>query len=119
MGSIKKDKLFYIIFVLTILVIRLGVFLFPQRKITIGGVGIYHFWIGVILMLVFLLITRRYSLLRMGVFSVGLGIITDELTFMLTGAGTLVNYWSAYSIVGVILLAAIVFVFRKSLVRKI
>lgn len=115
----KKENLFYIAYILTILVIRIGVFLFPQRKIIIDGTIIHHFWIGVILVLIFLIIPKIYNSFRMILFSIGLGIITDELIFMILGGGTVQEYWSIYSVSGTIILAAITFVIRKEIVCDI
>lgn len=114
----KKEDIFYFIFVLTILVIRLEVFLFPSNKIIVAGIRINHFWIGVILILFVLLLSKRYNGLRIAIFSIGLGLVADELIFMIFGNRTINDYWSIYSISGLIMTMIIVLVSRKKLVRK-
>jgi len=52
-------------------------------------------------------------------FPVGLGIVADELIFMIIGNRTISDYWSLYSVFGVIMIIAIVFVFREKLLSKI
>ncbi len=115
----KKDNIFYLIFILTILSMRLGVFLFPTRKLIISGVTVHHFWVGVILIFLVMLLAKRYNGLRMAVFSAGSGLTADELIYIILGGKTVNEYWSVYSVSGVIIMAAIVFVIRKWLIRKI
>ena len=117
----KRSNIFYFIFTLTILITRLGVSLFPSNQIIVYGVRINHFWIGIILILLVLSLSKsyNYNVLKMVLFSVGLGITTDELFFMIFSNRTINDYWSIYSIAGLIISTVIVFIFREKLLSKI
>lgn len=115
----KKENIFYLILVLTILVIRTWVFFFPLRRIIISGVLINHFWLGIILILFSLLLPKKYLKLRVVAFPIGLGLIIDELIFIILGGGTVNDYWSIYSLSGVIILMVIVFILRSKFVKNI
>ncbi len=115
----KRGNVFYLIFILTILAMRLAVFLFPQRKLIIGGVIVHHFWIGAILILLVLLLTKRYNKLRTTFFAIGLGLVTDELIYIAIGDGAVSEYWSTHSVSGAIMTATIIFAIRGWLTRKV
>lgn len=111
----KKENIFYLIFILTILAIRTGVFFFPQRKIIIDGVIIHHFWIGIILISLALLLAKRYSKLKRILFPLGLAAMADELVYIAFGGATVSDYWMNYSVFGAIILSAIIFFLRKKI----
>lgn len=115
----KRVNIFYIIFVLTILAIRLEVFIFPANKIIVNGLRVNHFWIGSILVLITLLSLKNYKALKMIIFPIGLGLVADELTFMIFSNRTITDYWSVYSIAGLVISMIIVFIFREKLLSKI
>lgn len=115
----KKENIFYLICILTMLAIRTAVFLFPQRKIIIDGTIIHHFWIGIILTLLVLLLPQIYNGLRIIIFSIGLGLVADELIYLLLGGRTVSEYWSIYSVSGAVIMAVIIFLIREKLARKI
>lgn len=115
----SRGNIFYLISVLTILGIRLGVFLFPAGKVRVSGVPIHHFWIGVFVIALALLVPKPQKLARLILFSFGFAGFADELTFMLRGDGTLANYWSPYSIYGVIVVMMTVLLLRNKIVGKI
>ena len=112
-----KGWIFFLVFFLTILTIRFFVFLFPAKKMIISGTLIHHFWIGLALVLIALLI-RGFEF-NWILFSVGLAFVADELVYMLLGAGPFSNYWNIYSLAGVILNSAIVFILRNRIIEKI
>lgn len=115
----KRSNAFYLIFVLTILIIRLEVFLSPTNKMIVYGIRINHFLIGVVLILISLFLSKSFNLSKIILFPIGLGIVADELIFMIFGNRTINDYWSVYSITGLILSMAIIFMFRKKLLSKI
>ncbi|TAK95610.1 hypothetical protein EPO05_03785 [Patescibacteria group bacterium] len=115
----KKENIFYLVFVSTILAIRAWVFVFPQRKLIIDGVIIHHFWTGLLLVTLALLWLNNYPKLRIALFSIGLGLIADELSYIIFTGKTVAEYWSSSSILGAITTAAIIFLLRKKIVTKI
>ena len=115
----KRDNIFYIIFALTVLAIRLEVFIFPANKLMVEGLRINHFWVGAILVLVALFSLKNYKALKIIFFPIGLGLLADELMFMIFSNRTINDYWSVYSITGLLIIMIIVFIFREKLLSKI
>jgi hypothetical protein len=111
----ERASMFYLIFILTIIAIRAGVYFFPENKLKISGTIIHHFWIGILLIGIAILLASfgyRWVLL-----SAGLALAADELVYMLLGAGSVLNYWSIYSVAGAILNSTVVFILRNKLVN--
>ena len=98
----KEDKLFLISFI-TIILVRISVFVNPVHLI-IFGIIIHHFWIGLALMLIGFMYREKIRLLCLGV---GVGLMIDEFGFMINGGGSFTEYWSLYSIISVIVLLGI------------
>ena len=111
----KKEDLFYLIFVLSILVARLSVFLFPEVDIEVFGVIVHHFWLGAFLAALSLIPSKKYRLAKLYTFAIGLGLVIDQLVFMALGAGKDIQYWSLLSLIGMIVLAIAIFPFREKL----
>ena len=115
----NRGDLFFIVFIFTILLVRTGVFLFPENKLRIFGTVIHHFFIGIILIFIALLLLMKYPDLRFILFSVGLGVVADEFFYMILGAGPVSKYWDVYSLTGVVLNSFIVFLIREKIAGKI
>jgi hypothetical protein len=113
----KKENKFYLIFLSTIVAIRLWVFFFPLWKIIMNGIIIHHFWIGLIILLIAFVIQKKYTSVVEIIFPVSCGIITDELVYILFRGNTVSQYWSGYSIYGCIVISIIVFIFRRKIVK--
>lgn len=114
----KKENKFYLIFISTITALRLWVFFFPLRKLMFNGAVIHHFWVGIILLLMVFAIKKRYNIAAGILFPISCGIIADELIYILFGGATVAEYWSGYSVLGFIIMAAIVFIFRGAITEK-
>ncbi len=119
MRALSKGSIFYLISAFTILGIRVGVFLHPTGKIRLSGVPIHHFWIGCALMAFAFTIPRKGSYAKLTLFSFGFAGFADELAFMLRGDGSLANYWSLYSVLGVLIVMATTFFFKNKLIKQI
>jgi VanZ family protein len=118
----KKENIFYLLFLATILAIRTWVFFFPQRKLIIDGTTIHHFWTGLLLALVAILLSRSCTSctkLSLILFSVGSGLVADESIYIALGGRTVSEYWAISSVIGAIVMAVVVFLARKKLVAKI
>jgi len=113
---LQKSTLFSILFISTILIIRLSVFLIPEVDVTFGGIVIHHFWVGVILLLSIFFIPENNSL-RIWAYAVGSGLFADQLVFMFLGAGNDPEYWSLPSVLGTVVLTALIFFIRKRLIH--
>ena len=112
-----KGNVFFLVFILTILVIRTSIFLFPEQKIRISEIVIHHFWIGLVFVLIALLLKGFES--DWVLFSVGLAMVADELIYMILGAGPVSNYWNIYSVSGAVLNSVIVFILKNRIIGKI
>ena len=114
----KKDNLFYLIIVFTIFVIRLIVFLYPKHLI-INGILIHHLWTGILLIIITILFFRKNDNFRLIFMGAGLGFIIDELGSMISGGEDFPQYWALYSILSVVFLLIIVYIFKKKIYRTI
>ena len=112
---IKKENLFYILLILTIISIRLGVFLIPEVDVSFIGLNIHHFWFGVIIVLIALIVPKKYDWVKIVLYAIGLGLIVDQLVFMLLGAGKDAQYWALPSLFGAIIIALIILPFRQKI----
>lgn len=113
----KGENFFYIAFFLTVLFMRLAVLLVPNIDLMLFGVVIHHFWMGVMLIALGLIIPKRTGSLRMLTTAVGFGLMIDELLFTILGSGGDMEYWALPSLISTIVIAVIVFFFRKKIKR--
>ena len=104
----------FLIALATVLAIRLGVKLIPNKDVKIFGVIIHHFWMGVALVVIgwFLPNIAYVSVL---IFAIGLGLIADHLIYMILGAGGDKEYWAKGSLIGAGAMLILVFIFRSQL----
>ena len=104
----------FLITLATVLIIRLGVKLFPDKDVTLFGIIIHHFWMGVVLVGIgwFLPNIAYVSVL---IFGVGLGLIADHLIYMILGAGGDEEYWAKGSLIGAGAMLVLVFIFRSQI----
>ncbi len=110
----KRRNLFYLLFVSTVIVIRLGVFFVPNVDFTFLDFVLHHFWFGILLISVSFLFMKKKHF-RIILFAIGCGLFVDELAFMMMGAGGDNEYWGWLSVGGTILIGCIVGIFRKNL----
>jgi len=114
--KMEKQNLFYIVFVLTILLFRIFLFLFPALDIDviILGFEIHHIGFGLIIVLIGLVMPNKHPVLKTIVFAVGFGMVIDEVIFIALGAGKVAtNYWAPASLIGTAILAISIFPLRK------
>ena len=112
----KKENLFYLIVVLTILAIRLSKFFFLQNvHLIVSGIVIHHFWIGFVSLIFGFLIPKKMKISKILLYAIGMGLIIDELVFMVFGGGLDIDYWKLQSVIGAVFIATIIFPFRKKI----
>jgi hypothetical protein len=104
---------FMVIFIVTIVGIRISLFLHPQAGMTIGSVRVHHYmWglagapIAVALHLVPLL-------------AISIALVIDEVTFICIGGRTHEDNYSTTSLLGTVVLSVAVCLLRKWLVGLI
>ena len=107
----KKENLFCLLAVLTIIAIRIARKINSEIHLRINDVVINHFWIGVLLLLAAFFISKKQQL-RLWLSSIGFGLFIDELVFMLSGGGLDPQYWQLPSVAGMITLTLIAYPLR-------
>jgi hypothetical protein len=80
---------------------------------------IHHFWIGVLLVGINFLFLKKQPKAKLFLSSIGFALISDELVYMILGDGPVSNYWSFYSVSGMIVCVVIAFMMRKKLMKRI
>ncbi|TSC66043.1 MAG: hypothetical protein G01um101477_249 [Candidatus Doudnabacteria bacterium Gr01-1014_77] len=100
---------FIIIFLVTIIGIRLFLFVRPMAGITIGPVRVHHYMWGIVGASIAIVLHV------MPLFAISLALIIDELTFVCIGGSTHEDNYSTISLIGTIALSALVFVLRRQL----
>ena len=112
----KKYNLFYLIVVLTILIMRLSKLILLQNvHFIIAGIVIHHFWLGFIFLFVGFFIPKKWKFGKILLYGTGTGLVIDELVFMILGGGLDTEYWELPSVIGAIFVAIIVYLFRKKI----
>lgn len=111
----KRENLFYLLVIITILILRISILLVPEVDITAGSIIIHHFWFGVILFLVGLIMPKRSEYLHIFLYGIGMGLIIDQSVFMMLGAGRDKEYWALPSLLGAIIIASVLFPIRQKL----
>lgn len=112
----KKENLFYLLIVITILITRISIIIVPEFDIKLFDVVIHHFWFGIVLFLAGLIIPKNNRYLKIVLYGIGVGLVIDQLVFMILGAGKDKEYWALPPLLGAIIIALAVFPIRKKLV---
>jgi hypothetical protein len=115
----RRENVFYSLFALIVAAVRLWVSLFPSHKIIVNGTIVHHFWIGLSLMAAFFVLPQRYGWPKTVLLAVSLALVADELSYIIFGNGTVTDYWSTFSVAGMLVSAFVVFVLRKQLTKTI
>jgi len=100
---------FFSIFISTILITRVFLYLKPTPAPTIKGFRIHHYMYGLILILFGVMLSNIF------VYAVGWGLFIDELPFLALGGKTHQDNYSPRSLLGVLILAIMVMLFRNYL----
>ena len=114
---IKRENLFYLLLLGTIVFLRVSVLIFPEKNFELFGLIIHHFWFGVPLIVASLFFRRGN--VKTCIFAIGLGYIIDQIVFMILGAGFDKEYWALPSLLGTIVLVLLIFPFRKKIADKL
>ena len=105
-----NSDLFFIIFLTTILVVRIFVYLKPIPAPTIKGFRTHHYMFGIAGIIFGLAIHSAWMS------TIGLGLFVDELTYILIGGKSHQDNYSKMSIAGTLFFVIIVFIFRNNLI---
>ena len=105
------ENYFFLIFIATILMVRIALYVKPHPSPTIKGIRLHHWMYGLFL------IPLAVMLKNIPLYAIGLGLFIDELTFLLIGGKTHEDNYSWKSLIGTVLFTIVVFFLRGYLVR--
>ena len=88
--------MFIELFIITIVIIRFGVWLVPEVDMKIGPLVIHHYVFGLLLvgLTLFLSLVFGFNQYLGYVLAIGLGLFIDELGFIMIGGKKDKEYWS-------------------------
>lgn len=101
---------FFLIFILTILITRVALFIYPVSSPTIGSLHLHHYMYGLVGIFLGLLLQ---SVL---IYAVGFGLFIDEVTYLLIGGKTHKDNYSAVSLLGTLCLVVVAFLLKDYLI---
>ena len=108
----QRLKIFIITLILTMLALRIYLWLFPSSNLYIFNYNIHHLFIGAFLIIVILVlfifsIINKFTLILAGISS---ALILDEIIYLIATDGSDISYLSAVSLFGAIILTAIILI---------
>jgi len=101
------NNYFFLIFLATIIITRLFIFIYPIPAPTFIKFRIHHYMYGVAGLLIGIMF---HSIL---IYAIGLGLFVDELTYLLIQGKNHKDNYSKISLLGTLFFVAIVFIFRN------
>jgi hypothetical protein len=113
----KPENIFYSVFILTIIIIRISIILVPEVDIEFFGIIIHHFYLGLFLILFGLVVPKQKLSFKILIYGIGMGLLFDQLIFIILGAGKDKEYWAPFSLYSTIIFSLILYPFRKKLIN--
>lgn len=104
-----NEYYFFLIFVLTILVTRIFLFIKPVASPTIKGFRIHHWMYGITL----IILSFIFSNITM--YAVGLGLFVDELSYILIGGENHKDNYSTKSLLGTVIFILAIYLLRNQI----
>lgn len=104
-----NEYYFFLIFVLTILVTRIVLFIKPVASPTIKGFRMHHWMYGVILIIL------SFIFSSITLYAVGLGLFVDELSYILIGGKTHRDNYSTKSLLGTVIFILAIYLLRNQI----
>ena len=101
---------FFIIFLVTIILVHLILFLKPIPGPIIKGFRIHHYMYGIIAIPISLIFSS------IPLYAVGMGLFIDELTYLLIGGKTHQDNYSKKSLLGTMIFILAVFLLKEYLI---
>tara|TARA_Y100000034_G_scaffold56314_1_gene68987 strand:+ start:151 stop:537 length:387 start_codon:yes stop_codon:yes gene_type:complete len=112
----KRTSHFIISLLVTVVVVRIFLYFFPNINLTLGSYNIHHLFTGTVLLIIaFILILHNiinnYTIILAGIAT---GFITDELVYLLGTNGSDLAYSSSVSFWGMVIVTGIVIIITQS-----
>ncbi len=109
----KKHMTFFSIFLATIVISRVFLWIRPTSSPTVYGFRMHHYMYGIVLVVLGLAVRNKT------VYAIGLGLLLDEVPLLMMGGSTYQEYFSAPSLVGVGALIGAVFFSKERIMPKV
>ena len=107
---LETSQMFFTIFLATILIARIFLFVCPTPGPTIFGFRVHHYVYGLIILII------GYLFNSIILCAIGLGLFIDELTFLLSRGKTHEDNYSKMSLLGTACFVILVFVIKDYLI---
>lgn len=101
--------IFFIIFLSTVVITRIFLFVKPTPSPTLKGFRIHHWMYGVVFIIFGIAVSSIIF------YAIGLGLFIDELTYLLIRGKTHEDNYSSVSLIGTISFVVLVYIFKGSL----
>jgi len=108
------DK-YYLFMILTIVLTRIYVYLFPKPSPTIKKFRTHHWMYGLFATIIFFCISNFYT--NIYLLSISMGIFLDEIGFIIIRGKTHENNYSPKSFIILLCFILLIFIFRKTIVN--
>ena len=108
--TVPLHDTFFAIFLVTILMVRIILYIKPLPAPTIRGWRTHHWMYGLVL----IILSVIFKIIPL--FAIGLAFFVDELTFLLMRGKTHADNYSRISLVGTFFFVVIIYLFRSSLI---
>jgi hypothetical protein len=100
---------FFIIYVLTVLVTRIFLFLYPTPAPTIGSFRTHHYMFGIAGIIIGLFLRS------IAIYAVGIGLFVDELSFLLIKGKSHSDNYSGMSLLGTVIFVIVGYFLKRYL----
>lgn len=107
---ISTSLQFFLIFLATIVVTRIFLYVRPVASPTISGFRLHHWMYGIVLG------TIGFMSSSIWIFAIGIGLLVDELPYLLMKGKIHKDNYSARSLAGVLICSILVFIFKDSFI---
>lgn len=108
------DK-YYLFTMITILLIRIWVYLFPKPSPTIKNFRTHHWMYGLFFTIILFCISNFYT--NIYLLSISMGIFLDEIGFIIIRGKTHEDNYSSKSFMILILFILLLFIFRENIIN--
>jgi hypothetical protein len=111
--GILPGNWFFLVFLATIIMVRILLFIKPTAAPTINGFRTHHYMYGLFGIAISFLI---HSLV---LYAIGLGLFIDELTYLFIGGKTHKDNYSVASLTGTLVFIVFIYIFRTHIVSPL
>ncbi len=104
-----RANYFFSIFLVTVIITRIGLYIKPLASPTIKGLRLHHYMYGFLILIISLFFKNPLG------FSLGLGLFIDEIPYLVLKGKTHKDNYSKNSIRGVVILIILIWILRRKI----